>query len=397
MSIKRVFSQLPFQLLMMIVFVILFGEKLPLQVQSFLYGVSVCIKEVLIYVLPLVIFALIFNSMIQMTHGALKVIMFLFVALCFSNYVVSWYSYLVSYTFLDNINLAIEATDKAHQLQPMFSLDIGVIMKNEYALITGILSGIFFVYKHQDLGEKLAGKLSFFANYFLNKMFVPLVPLFILGIMIQLRYDGVLIDIIKHYSTIIGLIVCCQAAYILFFYYVVSGFSYKETLSNIKNMLPAGITGICTMSSAASLPAALEGTKKNTKDPKLTELVLSAAININLIGDGIVTIVVVNAILISFGFDILTVQQFFVFSAFYILLRFAGAAVPGGGILVIMPMLETKYGFNGEMIAIVYAIYIMCDSFSACINVMGNGAFTIAFKKIFGNRIAFKPEEELAV
>lgn len=397
MNIKKLVSQLPVQIIIMIAFVVLFGDKLPLQLQQLFFGLSVCIKEILIYLLPLVIFALIFNSMIQMTHGALKVIAFLFLALCTSNYLVSWYGYLVSYLFLDNINLAIEATDKAHQLQPMFSLDIGVIIKNEYALIAGILSGVFFVYKYQALGDKLATKLSCYANCFLNKIFVPLVPIFILGIMIQLRHDGVLVDIIKHYSAIIGLIVCCQVVYTLLSYYLVSGFDYKETVSNFKNMLPAGITGICTMSSAASLPAALEGSKKNTKDPKLTELVLSAAININLIGDGVVTIVVVNAVLVSFGLDIMTVQQFFAFSIMYTLLRFAGAAVPGGGILVIMPMLETRYGFNGEMIAIVYAIYVLCDAFSACINVMNNGAFTVAFKKIFGNKIAFKPEEELAV
>ena len=72
-----------------------------------------------------------------------------------------------------------------------------------------------------------------------------------------------------------------------------------------------------------------------------------------------------------------------IFSLYFILAKFGVAAVPGGGIIVISPILESQFGFSGQMTPLIYALYMMFDPIITSVNIMGNGAFAIAFKKFY--------------
>jgi Na+/H+-dicarboxylate symporter len=63
--------------------------------------------------------------------------------------------------------------------------------------------------------------------------------------------------------------------------------------------------------------------------------------------------------------------------------QFAIAAVPGGGILVMLPLLETHLGFSGEMSALITALYILFDPAVTIMNVLGNSALVIFISKLF--------------
>jgi Na+/H+-dicarboxylate symporter len=59
------------------------------------------------------------------------------------------------------------------------------------------------------------------------------------------------------------------------------------------------------------------------------------------------------------------------------------AAVPGGGIIVMLPVLEQHLGFSNEMLSLIMMLYILFDAVSTTANVLGNGAFSVIFTKIF--------------
>jgi Na+/H+-dicarboxylate symporter len=71
-----------------------------------------------------------------------------------------------------------------------------------------------------------------------------------------------------------------------------------------------------------------------------------------------------------------------VFALYFVLAKFSVAAIPGGGILVMLPILEKYLGFNAEMMSLITALYILFDPVITCANVMGNGAFSM----ILGNK-----------
>ena len=67
--------------------------------------------------------------------------------------------------------------------------------------------------------------------------------------------------------------------------------------------------------------------------------------------------------------------NYLIFTFYFVLAKFSVAAVPGGGIIVMLPILESYMGFDTEMMALITALYILFDPVITCANVFGNGVF----------------------
>ncbi|OWZ25082.1 dicarboxylate symporter family protein [Wolbachia endosymbiont of Wuchereria bancrofti] len=65
------------------------------------------------------------------------------------------------------------------------------------------------------------------------------------------------------------------------------------------------------------------------------------------------------------------------------LFKFAIVAVPAGGIMVMLPVLEKYLKFSPKMLSLVTALYLVFDPIITLANVMSSGAFTIRFTKLY--------------
>jgi Na+/H+-dicarboxylate symporter len=102
-----------------------------------------------------------------------------------------------------------------------------------------------------------------------------------------------------------------------------------------------------------------------------------------LVGDCFSISILALTILVSFGHPLPTLEEYMLFTVFFVLAKFAVAAVPGGGILVMIPILEKYLGFTPEMLSLITALYILFDPIVTSANVLGNGAFAQIFEKIY--------------
>ncbi|MFP3027645.1 MAG: hypothetical protein ACEY3L_15885, partial [Wolbachia sp.] len=66
-------------LLTVITSVAFFGHLVPMEVKIFLYSMSLSIKEVLLFIMPFIIFALIFSSVNNLKQSAIKFILLLII------------------------------------------------------------------------------------------------------------------------------------------------------------------------------------------------------------------------------------------------------------------------------------------------------------------------------
>ncbi len=97
--------------------------------------------------------------------------------------------------------------------------------------------------------------------------------------------------------------------------------------------------------------------------------------NIHLIGDCLAIPIFAYAVMKSYGIAEPSLYGYLVFLIYFIAAKFSVAAVPGGGILVMLPILESFFGFNSDMLSLITALYILFDPVITCGNVLGNGAF----------------------
>jgi Na+/H+-dicarboxylate symporter len=161
---------------------------------------------------------------------------------------------------------------------------------------------------------------------------------------------------------------------------VYNKFNFSKAFACMKNVLPATITGFSTISSAASLPVLILCSENNV-DPEIVDTVLPASINIHTLGSAIG--VTVLAVTIAEMFNIhITFLDFVIFSFYYALAKFSVAAVPGGVIVVVTPLLEQYLGFTPGMTGLITAMYMLFDPFGTAANVTGNGSFVIMFDKL---------------
>ncbi len=382
------FKKLPIVLIITVIISILLNPVVPLQIKQIIYAISLTTKSIVIFLLPFIIFGLLFKTFVKLSQNALSVILIIFGTLVCSNFINTFLThYLGTMIFHSNLSFNTEL-NQSTSLIPYFRFEIPSIIKNEYALFGGMLSGwITALYN-----SKLAIKISNIINILVQKLFKIisiLIPLFIIGFVIKCASEGTLISILTSYSQILLVFIVYATIYTLLFYWIASNFNYKKTIKSLKNMLPAFLTAISTISSALTMPITIICTEKNVKNKELADSVISSTVNIHLLGDCIAIPLLAYALLKHYGFNEPTFIEYLIFTCYFVLAKFSVAAVPAGGVIIMAPILEKYLHFTSEMSTMLIAIYVIFDPLVTSINVLGNGAlakvidsFNIYFKKM---------------
>ncbi len=382
--LNSLFKFLPLFLLSTLGIAWVIGPFIPVTMKAFFYSISLTIKQVLMWILPYLVFGFMFTSITKIGRRALMFIGWLIPAICFSNFLSTHIAYGIGCLFVKSSNVEIAHNLTTNQiLNPLWSLKIKAVLSNEIALFLGIFSGVLCTWLYSNKLEKLVGKMDSIIMSLLNKFFVPLTPLFIFGFALKLQHENTLQLVCLHYSKLLLVILLAASAYILTLYFIFNRCRIVPFKESIRNMLPALLTGFSTMSSAASMPLTLIAVKKNTQEGEIANGLVPATVNVHLMGDCFSIPLTALGILTSFGIGFPSYNDYLLFATYFVLAKFAVAAVPGGGILVMLPILEKHLGFSGEMLSLITAIYIIFDPFITSMNVFGNGAFAMGFIRVF--------------
>jgi len=379
------FRKMPFILLAMIIFASIAHSWLPLSLKSTLYAVSLSLKSVIVFVLPFLIFGLLFKTAVQLAKKASKMILFLLLAVCVSNFLSTLLSYTVG-QLVYRFDLSMTFPNEAISLLPAWQLTFPKWVGNDIAMFSGLALGVLLGWWKPSTAEKLSLHLEKGIEIFL-KTFLYAIPLFILGFVIKMNHDQVMTHILRNYALIFSLIACALFSYIGFLYLVANRFKRQGLTTSLKNMFPAAVAGFGSMSSAAAMPLTILGTEKNSQDPDLARSLIPATVNIHLIGDCFAIPIFAFAVLKSFGVAEPSLLNYLMFASYFVLAKFSVAAVPGGGILVMLPILEGLLGFDAGMLSLITALYILFDPVITCANVLGNGGFAMLLDRCLKRRV----------
>lgn len=374
------FRKMPFVLLAMIVCLLLVDPILPLQLKQAMYAVSLSLKSLIVFLLPFLIFMLLFKTISQLSQGATTMIVFILIAICCSNFISTMISYQVG-SAVYQMDLSMAMPSEESGLMPAWSFQLPKLIANDHAMFAGILLGIFVPL----ISRQTADRVSFYFEKsvgFLLKLLTSIIPVFIVGFIVKLVHDDVLKSIVYDYSLIFLLVAASLVCYIAFIYLLSNGFKFSPFVQSIRNMVPAAIAGFSSMSSAAAMPLTIIGAEKNTPNSPLTRLAIPVTVNTHLIGDCFAIPIFAFAVMKNFGVAEPAFYSYLIFSLYFVAAKFSVAAIPGGGIIVMLPILEGYLGFTSEMSSFITALYILFDPVITCANVCGNGGFALALNKL---------------
>ena len=302
------------------------------------------------------------------------VIFLIFGCLCTSNFINTFVTHYVgSLFYFFDFNMG-EPIATAQPLTPYFSFELPTIIKNEFALFGGIISGVLAaMFLKQSTQKELAIKIE----HIIQKLFSivsALIPLFIVGFVIKCASEGTLVSLMQSYSVVFAIFFIYASLYTLLFYLLIAGGNLKKCAEYLKNMMPAFLTAISTISSALTMPVTIMCAEKNAKNKELAGSVIPATVNIHLLGDCLGIPLLAYSLLKHFGMAEPTLSSYFIFTIFFVIAKFSVAAVPAGGIIIMTPILEKYLGFTSDMSSLIIAIYVIFDPVITGFNVLGNGA-----------------------
>ncbi len=380
---------MPLVFLGALLFSLFFGNSLPIDIKSFLYAISVSIKVGLIFVLPFVIFSLVFSSVTKLGASALRYILIIVPLICASNFTNTNLSYFVSRIFSGVIKVT-PITQSAVKLEPFFSFQLINPITNDMALLSAAVLGILFGFLKNGWSEKVSGLLDGFSNAFF-KILVPIMPFFIVGTALKLQHDGMLKIMCEQYMPVLLVFVGTAYSYVFLQFLILTGFNFARTGACLRNIFPAIVTALGSMSSVAALPMSIKAAEKNlslrpdsdkAREKSIAGIIVPSTVNIHLVGDCFFIPMLALAVMSSFGMELPSISQYLIFSLHFVLAKFAVAAVSGGGILVMLPIMQAYLGFSSDMLAFITALYVLFDPIITACNVAGNGAMALIFDRI---------------
>lgn len=374
------FRKMPILLLAMILLILSVDRFIPFYLKQFIYSLSLSVKSLLIFILPILIFMLLFKTISQLSRTATKMIFLLLITLCCSNFLSTMISSQIG-AIIYQFDLCIKMPTDQIALMPIWSFTLPKWIANDHAMFAGIFFGIFFSLFKPTLGLKISLYFEKAIQRMLN-LLTFVIPIFISGFVVKLIHDQLIHTIIYDYSLIFILVAISQFIYIACIYLAANRFCLSSFLYTLKNMLPAALTGFSSMSSAAAMPLTIIGTEKNTKNPSLTRLSTPITVNTHLIGDCFAIPIFAFAVMKNFGIPEPTFFAYLLFALYFVMAKFSVAAIPGGGIIVMLPILESQLGFTTEMSSLITALYILFDPVITCANILGNGGFALALNKL---------------
>jgi Na+/H+-dicarboxylate symporter len=297
-------------------------------------------------------------------------------------------------TFAYHFDLSMNFPNETEALLPLWNFSLPKWLGNGQAMFSGLLLGIILGWFKPELARNISSKFEKMIAIILKGLLF-VIPLFIAGFVIKMHHDQVMSYIFRNYAFIFILIASAVFAYIALIYFVANRFQGKAFLISLKNMLPAAIAGFGSMSSAAAMPLTILGAEKNSRNHDFARSIIPATVNIHLMGDCFAIPIFAFAVMKSFGVAEPTFVNYLLFASFFVLAKFSVAAVPGGGILVMLPILESYLGFNAEMLSLITALYILFDPVITCANVLGNGGFAMGMDRILFKRQPSNVSEEV--
>ena len=221
-------------------------------------------------------------------------------------------------------------------------------------------------------------------NLVISKVIIPLLPLYIFGIFLNMTISGQVGGILLTFIKIIAVIFAIHIGILIFQYLIASLFSGKNPFKSLLTMLPAYFTALGTQSSAATIPVTLKQTIKTGVNKDIAGFVIPLCATIHMSGSTLKIVACALALMLTNG----TSYDFSMFAGFICMLGItivAAPGVPGGAIMASLGLLSSMLGFSEADNALMIALYIAMDSFGTACNVTGDGAIAQIINKLFSS------------
>lgn len=368
---------------------ILLGNFLPIPLVRLFITFNGIFSEYLNFSIPLIIMGLVTIAIADIGKGAGRMLLvtalIAYGATLFAGFL-SYFTGAAIFPSLIESGTPLETISEAQGILPYFSVAIPSLMNVMTALVLAFTLGLGLAHLSSSHLKNVARDFQDIIIKIISVVILPLLPIYIFGIFLNMTHSGQVFTILMVFIKIIGIIFLLHIFLLIFQYGLAALFVHKNPFKLLVRMLPAYFTALGTQSSAATIPVTLAQTIKNGVSSDIAGFVIPLCATIHLSGSTLKIVACALALMIMQGMP----HDFSLFAGFIFMLGItmvAAPGVPGGAIMASLGILQSMLGFDESAQALMIALYIAMDSFGTACNVTGDGAIALIIDKVMGKKM----------
>lgn len=336
------------------------------------------------YIVPLIILGFITPAIVSLKESAGKILSVTLVICYLSSVGAATMSFLAGRAIIPKLNIASNVGAGNVIPESIFKLSIDPIMPVMTALVTSILFGIAVIVTKSEHWENLLMELNKIVLSIVNNFVIKILPVYIATTFAVLSYEGAIISELPVFLKIILIVILGHFIWMTLMYSLAGAISKTNPKEVFKHYLPAYLTAVGTMSSAATLPVALECARKSdTLDPKIRDFAIPLCSNTHLCGSVLTEVFFVMTVSQILNGKLPETSNMIVFIVLLGIFAIAAPGVPGGTVVASLGLITSVLGFNDTGTALMLSIFALQDSFGTACNVTSDGAIALMVTGIF--------------
>ncbi|MBT9177357.1 MAG: Serine/threonine transporter SstT [Firmicutes bacterium] len=362
------------------------GIMLGLWAPAFLTRILITLQglvgQLIFFSIPLIIVFFIADGVIGLGSKSAKLAPLTVAFACISTILAGFAAYFVTMGLAPVIAGVAGELAKGVKLTPYFTLAIAPVFGVMSALALSFVLGLGVVVTGSETMARLLAEGKNIIEKLIANIIIPLIPLFIGGIFAGLAAEGTVFNTLRAFGLVLVLAVAMQWVWLLVLYGYAGFVAKKPVFSSIKSMLPAYLTAVGTMSSAATMPVTLQQARLLPIRKEISNFVIPLCATIHLSGSTIAIMMCAMAVMIiNPAYTPPTFVGVIPFTFMLGIIMVAAPGVPGGAIMAAYGLLGSMLGFNEAALGLMVALYMAQDSFGTATNVTGDGAIAILVDK----------------
>lgn len=384
---SKIKDKLIFKLLISVVLGMIIGQFSSTKNIILLETIKYILGQIIFFTIPLIILGFIAPAIAKLKNNAGKMLIAMLSLSYLSSIGAAFFSMILGYSIIPY--LSINSSVKGLKTLPevFFKLDIPPIMPVMSALILAIFIGLAVVWTNSEIFTNILLDFNKIVLALVNRIVIPILPIFIFCTFAGLAYEGSITKQLPVFIKIIGIMIICHFVWLSVLYAIGAIVSKKNPFDIIRNYIPAYLTAVGTMSSAATLPVALK-CAKNTKVLKkdIIDFAIPLGSTTHLCGSVLTEVfflMTVSRILYS---KLPSLPTMIIFIILLGIFAVGAPGVPGGTVLASLGIIVSVLKFNDTGIALMLTIFALQDSFGTACNITGDGALALILQGIFENK-----------
>lgn len=357
---------------------ILLGLYAPMGFTKAVATLGYILGQYIKFIIPLIVIAFVGAGIAGFGKQAGRILTLTIVLAYVSTILAESLSFTVGWLATPWLKIPMGALAKGIQISPYLKIDAPPVMGVMSAIVLAIILGMGATWLKRSFVLDLLEDFREIVFRLLRTALIPVLPYFIATVFCELTAKGQLIPTAQAFVKVLFIIIPLQWSWLLVLYGVAGIYNGRNPFPVLRTMLPAYFTACGTMSSAATLPVALDCARKvSWLRREVVDFCIPMCNIAHLPGSAMTITMSAMVVMMLTQNQVPSLAGFAWFIILLGLIEVAAPGVPGGSVTAALGILQSSLGFNDTALALMIAIFMIQDSFGTATNVTGDAAITM--------------------